>query len=86
MIVFIDNMPIKTEIIAEPRFQLDSPRYPNWLPIPCLSLNNCFTSKLLANSDRYMDSSINSRDLIDLAVLRLQCPIPQSATELRIKN
>ena len=81
MVVLIDDIPIKTEIIAEARFQLDSPRYPSWSPVPCLSLNDCFTSKLLANSDRYIDSSIKSRDLIDLAVLRLQFSIPQSAIE-----
>lgn len=79
MSVSVNNTLIKTEIIAENRFQLDLPRYPSWSPVPCLSLNDCFTSKLLANSDRYSDNSVVSRDLIDLAVLRLQCPIPQSA-------
>jgi hypothetical protein len=81
IIVLIDGTPIKIEIIAEARFQLDPPRYPSWSPVPCLSLNDCFTSKLLANSDRFNDNSIESRDLIDLAVLRLQSPIPQSAIE-----
>ncbi|OKH29654.1 hypothetical protein NIES2101_43195 [Calothrix sp. HK-06] len=79
--IVVNDTPIKTEIIAENRFQLDSPRYPSWSPVPCLSLNDCFTSKLLANSDRYIDKSIESRDLIDLAVLRLQSPIPQSAID-----
>lgn len=81
MIVFVDNIPIKTEIIAENRFQLDPPRYPQWSPVPCLSLNDCFTSKLLSNSDRYMDDGVEARDLIDLAVLRLQSPIPQVSIE-----
>lgn len=81
MIVFVDNVPIKTEIIAETRFQLDSPRYPEWSPVPCLSLNDCFTSKLLSNSDRYMDDSVEARDLIDLAILRRQSPIPQVSVE-----
>ncbi|MEA5569615.1 nucleotidyl transferase AbiEii/AbiGii toxin family protein [Calothrix sp. UHCC 0171] len=81
MVVYVEDIPIKTEIIAENRFQLDSPRYPNWSPVPCLSLNDCFTSKLLSNSDRYIDKSVKSRDLIDLAVLRLQSPIPQSAID-----
>lgn len=79
--VDIDGVPIKTEIIAEPRFELDPPRYPKWSPVPCLSLSDCFTSKLLANSDRYMDDSVESRDLIDLAVLRLHSPIPQAAVD-----
>ena len=81
MLVSVDNVPIKTEIIAEVRFQLDPPRYPEWCPLPCLSINDCFTAKLLANSDRYMDNSVEARDLIDLAVLRLQSPIPQSAID-----
>ena len=81
MVVYVDNTPIKTEIIAETRFQLDPPRYPEWSPVPCLSLNDCFTSKLLSNSDRYMDDSVQSRDLIDLAILRLQSPIPQASIE-----
>ncbi|BAY17115.1 hypothetical protein NIES21_29490 [Anabaenopsis circularis NIES-21] len=79
MMVIVDNLPIKTEIIAESRFQPDQPRYTEWSPVPCLSLIDCFTSKLLANSDRYMDDSVESRDLIDLAILRLQSPIPQAA-------
>ncbi|MEH2239277.1 nucleotidyl transferase AbiEii/AbiGii toxin family protein [Nostoc sp.] len=81
MIVFVDDMPIKTEIIAETRFQLDPPRYLNWSLVPCLSFNDCFTSKLLSNSDRYMDNSVEARDLIDLAILRLQSPIPQASIE-----
>ena len=81
MLVTVDDVRIKTEIIAEVRFELDPPRYPEWCPVPCLSINDCFTAKLLANSDRYMDDSIEARDLIDLAVLRLQSPIPQSAID-----
>lgn len=81
MTVIVDNVAIKTEIIAEVRFELDPPRYPDWSPVPCLSLNDCFTSKLLSNSDRYMDDSVEARDLIDLAVLRLQSSIPEEAIE-----
>lgn len=79
MLVMVDGEPIKTEIIAEPRFEVDPPRYPDWSPVPCLSLNDCFTSKLLANADRFEDRSIESRDLIDLAALRLRSPIPPEA-------
>ncbi|ELS03212.1 protein of unknown function (DUF1814) [Xenococcus sp. PCC 7305] len=83
MLIKVDNIPIKAEIIAEARFELDPPRYPAWTstPIPCLSTNDCFTAKLLANSDRYMDNSVEARDLIDLAVLRLNSSIPQSAID-----
>lgn len=81
MIVSVDDMPIKIEIVAETRFQLDLPRYTEWSSVPCLSLTDCFTSKLLSNSDRYMDNSVQARDLIDLAVLRLNYPIPQSSID-----
>ena len=81
MIVSVDNVAIKMEIIAETRFQLDLPRYTQWSSVPCLSLIDCFTSKLLSNSDRYMDDSVQARDLIDLAVLRLNYPIPQSSID-----
>ena len=81
ILINIEETAIKTEIIAEARFQVDEPIYPKWTKIPCLSVIDCFTCKLLANSDRSMDDSIESRDLIDLAVLRLQSSIPQLAIE-----
>ncbi|BAY81100.1 hypothetical protein NIES267_05650 [Calothrix parasitica NIES-267] len=79
MVINIEEIQIKTEIIAESRFELDSPIYPKWSPVPCLNINDCFTSKLLANSDRFMDDSVEARDLIDLAILRLQSKISQKA-------
>lgn len=79
MMVSVDGVQIKTKIIAESRFQLEPPRYPDWCPVPCLSINDCFTSKLLANSDRFMDANVKARDLIDLAILRLSSTIPESA-------
>jgi Fic/DOC family len=70
-----------TEIIAEARFELDVPRQPIWSPVECLSVSDCFTSKLLANADRYADPSVHSRDLIDLAFLRNERSIPDLAIE-----
>jgi hypothetical protein len=81
MAIILDGVPIKTEIIAEARFELDSPRQPSWSPVKCLSISDCFTSKLLANADRYTDSRVHSRDLIDLAFLRNQQSIPPLAIE-----
>jgi Nucleotidyl transferase AbiEii toxin, Type IV TA system len=81
MAIVIDGIPIKTEIIAEARFELDSPRQPSWSPVECLSVSDCFTSKLLANADRYNDPSVHSRDLIDLAFLRNERSIPDLAIE-----
>ncbi|WP_373547395.1 nucleotidyl transferase AbiEii/AbiGii toxin family protein [Chamaesiphon sp.] len=81
MAIVVDGIPIKTEIIAEARFELDLPRQPSWSPVECLSITDCFTSKLLANADRYADPSVHSRDLIDLAFLRNSQPIPPLAIE-----
>jgi hypothetical protein len=81
MAIIVDGIPIKTEIIAESRFELDSPRQPSWSPVECLSITDCFTSKLLANADRYADPSVHSRDLIDLAFLRNSQPIPPLAID-----
>jgi Nucleotidyl transferase AbiEii toxin, Type IV TA system len=81
MAIVIDGVTIKTEIIAEARFDLDEPRQPSWSPVECLSISDCFTSKLLANTDRYTDDSVHSRDLIDLAFLRNNRPIPSLAID-----
>jgi hypothetical protein len=81
MAIVIDEVVIKTEIIAEARFDLDPPRQPSWSPVECLSINDCFTSKLLANADRYADASVHARDLIDLAFLRNSQSIPSTAIE-----
>lgn len=70
--VLIDGTVIKFEIIAEARINLDAPAYFEWLAIPCLSFADSCAEKLLANADRWNDSSVESRDLIDLAMLRLQ--------------
>lgn len=75
----VDKDIIKVEIVIEGNFNLDPPRYPDWCPVPCLSLNDSFTAKLLANSDRYLNYGTRSRDLIDLAALRLRTSIPNSA-------
>lgn len=81
MSIVVDGIAIKTEIIAEARFTLDEPRQPSWSPVECLSITDCFASKLLANADRYPDPGVYARDLIDLAFLRNQQPIPALAIE-----
>jgi predicted nucleotidyltransferase component of viral defense system len=71
---------IKFEIVAEARIDLDKPAYYDWCPVPCLSINDCFVQKLLANVDRGNDKSFLHRDLIDLAVMRkVYGPIPLAA-------
>lgn len=78
LLVEIDRTPIKLEIIAEARFVTDLPRFFAWSLIPCLSIEDCFVSKLLANADCYGDTSIKSRDLIDLAMLRIYHPLSKT--------
>jgi hypothetical protein len=77
--VILDDVPIKFEIVAEARIALNAPEYFDKIPVPCLGFEDQCTEKLLANADRWLDTSIESRDLIDLAVLRLQKPILQTA-------
>lgn len=53
---------------------------PDWSPVDCLALTDCFAEKLLANSDRWPDRQVLSRDLIDLGALRQRIgPIPDYA-------
>jgi len=80
-LVLVDETPIKFEIFAEARIQLENPTFYEWCPAPCLSFEDCCAEKLLANADRWNDTSIESRDLIDLAILRLQSELPKSAVQ-----
>ncbi len=53
---------------------------PDWSPVECLSITDCFSVKLLANSDRWADRQVLARDLIDLAALRRELgPVPKQA-------
>lgn len=79
--IMVDETLIKFEIIMEGRIELGQPDYPSWSPVPCLNEIDSFAEKLLANSDRWNDTSVESRDLIDLAVQRLKSAIPREAIE-----
>lgn len=71
------NDRIKVELIREARIVLDPGERPEWSPVDCLSTSDCFAEKLLANSDRWADRQVLSRDLIDLAMLRVRRgPVP----------
>lgn len=69
--VAISGVVLKLEIVAEGRIAFDPPIYPAWSPVPCLDIVDQIAEKLLANGDRWADASTDSRDLIDLAILRL---------------
>lgn len=66
--VEIDSQPVKFEIIREARIPLVGTNITN-LPVPCLDHPTCVAEKFLANTDRGLDKSTRSRDLIDLAFM-----------------
>jgi hypothetical protein len=68
--VLVAETPIKVEFVLEGRITLGSAHFPAWSNVPCLSPVDCIAEKLLANSDRWRDRAIFSRDLIDLGVMR----------------
>jgi Nucleotidyl transferase AbiEii toxin, Type IV TA system len=66
----VDGAEIKFEIVLEARITLDAPGDGDLLcGLATLTPLDMATSKLLANSDRWRDDSVLSRDLIDLAML-----------------
>jgi Nucleotidyl transferase AbiEii toxin, Type IV TA system len=77
--VQIDDIVIKFEIVAEGRIGLNPPSQPSWSPVACLDLVDQVTEKLMANGDRWADTSTDSRDLIDLAHLKLATAFPEAA-------
>lgn len=66
----VDGQPIKFEIVLEGRIDLDAPGPDDTIcGIATLTDLDMATSKLLANSDRWADRSVFSRDIIDLAMM-----------------
>lgn len=62
---------IKFEIVLEGRIELAAPTAKDLVcGIPTLTVLDMATSKLLANSDRWADDGVFSRDVIDLAMMR----------------
>jgi hypothetical protein len=70
---------LKFEIVAEGRITFEPPSQPQWSPVACLGLVDQIAEKLLATGDRWADSSIYSRDLIDLAILKQKTTFPNAA-------
>jgi hypothetical protein len=70
-IVQVAQSPIKFEIVLEGRIALEPPTADDVIcGIATLTPLDMATSKLLANSDRWADDSVFSRDLIDLAMMQ----------------
>lgn len=63
---------IKCEIVSESRIELDSPgQHSDLVPLEMLSVTDLVAEKLLANSDRYLDTATFNRDLLDLAFMEI---------------
>jgi hypothetical protein len=78
--VEIEGSSIRVELIREARIELDAGVRPDWSPVDCLSISDCYAEKLLANSDRWPDRQVLARDLIDLSALRDRVgPVPERA-------
>lgn len=69
--VRVDDVEIKFEIVLEARITLEPPGLDDRIgDIATLTTLDMAASKLLANSDRWADDSVFSRDIIDLAMMR----------------
>lgn len=67
----VAGVPVKFEIVREGRIELDPPgNGDDVLGIATLTPQDMATSKLLANSDRWGDDGVFSRDVIDLAMMK----------------
>jgi len=74
----IDGSTIRIELIREARIELGAGVRPAWSPLDCLAISDCYAEKILANSDRWADRQVLSRDLVDLGALRKwRGPIPE---------
>lgn len=66
----VEGAPIRFEIVAEGRIELEPPSAgDNICGVATLTNLDMATTKLLANSDRWADQSVFSRDIIDLAMM-----------------
>ena len=67
-----DGVQIKFEIVLEARIDLEQPpaNADRLCGIATLTPLDMAASKLLANSDRWRDDAVHSRDLIDLAMMK----------------
>lgn len=66
----VEGADIKLEVVLEARIELEAPGPEDRLcGVATLTPLDMVTSKLLANSDRWRDDAVLSRDLIDLAMM-----------------
>lgn len=78
--VRMDGQAIKFEIVREARMELEAPANDDVVcGVHTLTPLDMAASKLLANSDRWADDSVFSRDVIDLAMMGLPLPLQRRA-------
>jgi hypothetical protein len=78
--LLVAEQPIKFEIVLEGRIKLAEPAAKDVVcGIFTLTVLDMATSKLLANSDRWADDGVFSRDLIDLAMMQPALPLLRQA-------
>ena len=78
----MDGAAIKFEIVREARITLQPPGPEDTVcGVGTLTTLDLATSKLLANSDRYADDGVFSRDVIDLAMLTPRLPLLRLALD-----
>lgn len=66
----VDGEPIKFDIVSEGRIRLETPGPGDSIcGVATLTAQDMAASKLLANSDRWADRAVCSRDVIDLAMM-----------------
>lgn len=81
-LVRVDDVEIKFEIVLEARVPLETPGETDTIcGVPTLTALDMATTKLLANADRWADDSVNSRDLVDLAMMHLDRKVLRRAVD-----
>jgi len=76
----VNGQPVKFEIVLEGRIELAAPTPKDSIcGVSTLTLLDMVASKLLANSDRWADDGVFSRDLIDLAMMQPKLPLLRQA-------
>jgi hypothetical protein len=77
----VDDAEIKFEVVLEARIAFEPPDLDDAVcGVKTLSALDLAAGKLLANSDRWADDAVFSRDLIDLAMMAPPKPLLQAAT------
>jgi hypothetical protein len=78
----VDGIDIQFEIVLEARFERESPTAADRVcGVATLTELDLATTHLLANSDRWADDGVLSRDLIDLAMMEPSRNVMRSAVK-----